>query len=104
MKPNGALLSVAGNDSSVEKIIGGVVSSVWKSFYDEGVACFGEDQKQQVLIADCEVCFVGFFVWKLIFLSKEWEIICDWCWEIFACALFSRSFASDWNVDVNGML
>jgi hypothetical protein len=55
MKPNGALLSVAGSDSSVEKIIGGVVSSVWKSFYDEGIACFGENQKQNMLVADCHV-------------------------------------------------
>jgi hypothetical protein len=64
MKPNGSLLSVAGTGSSVEKIIGGVVSSVWKSFFDEGIACFGEAQKQQVLVADCEVCEI----YSLIFL------------------------------------
>jgi hypothetical protein len=55
MKPSGALLSVAGDDASVEKIIGGVLSSVWLSFDDEGIACFGTQNHQRMLLADCAV-------------------------------------------------
>eukprot|EP00475_Leptophrys_vorax_P029799 TRINITY_DN4406_c0_g1_i3.p1 TRINITY_DN4406_c0_g1~~TRINITY_DN4406_c0_g1_i3.p1 ORF type:complete len:107 (+),score=24.24 TRINITY_DN4406_c0_g1_i3:94-414(+) len=70
MKANGALLSVAGDDASVEKIIGGVLSSVWLSFDDEGVACFGPANRQRILLADCAngklcVSLVGKFLLAL---------------------------------------
>lgn len=53
MRTNGSLLSVAGDDAKIEKIIGGIVSSIWNSFQEEINACLASEQK--MMLTTCKV-------------------------------------------------
>lgn len=54
MKLDGALLAMVGGDSSVEKVIGALISNVWQIYDSDAKESIGVDDLQ-TLIFDCEV-------------------------------------------------
>lgn len=54
MTHDGSLLSMAGGDSSVEKVIGALVSSIWETYEFDATAPF-EARNLHTVILDCEV-------------------------------------------------
>ena len=54
MTHDGSLLSMAGGDSAVEKVIGALVSNIWEAYELEAAEPFGADNLN-TLIFECEV-------------------------------------------------
>lgn len=98
MRPDGVLLSVAGQEPDLEKILAGVGASVFKSFRDEGNACLGTDQLETVLV-DCEggsllMNRIGKFV-LVLFAKKpvKLSLIMSKVWLLFIFVLIIKTKA-----------
>jgi hypothetical protein len=54
MSHDGSLLSMAGGDSSVEKVIGAIISNIWHTYEYDGADAYGAEDLNTIFL-DCEV-------------------------------------------------